>query len=936
VKAGDLFRGHMSIGSEFSQVAGRVGQAIWPSPSKIKAFLESLGRGLSWALVLMLTIAIPLIGLSFFIEQLGISWSVDDMFRSIVMLALLGSGSFIQLVIDATAFEGEKVFLELGFIPSLVTLLIGFLAYRAGSRIRDFRNSPEPIKQLAGFSSIGLGTGFAGGLYLATLLAAGTVLDFGVVELAPMPLTSILWAFFVVSIPAWLGSLRSGNRKASSAWRWSFAAVRTFGIFYLTLMGVVGIVSFGYFVTAPSFASSLPLPSTEIVPGPNGWVTLLVVVGILLFLPTLVFNFFAIAIGAEYAYQIDYLGLDVLSLVEGMDWLSQISIVTSFGPVSALSIGGIIAFVVILAAVVLSSLISGAAATGKASFNLEFRRDLVVGLVVVFFVGFTLRSITQITGVWTNLGVQSHDASDGSLPLQEGSISVGITTASLAFVLALITLFLVVGGGRSASFIHQSFPRLVSSLSGRTLDSGVDRELLPMFFGKLVTVIVTLAILIPIGVAATERTWAAIDGPRSKFEVVRSLIETGELETVKEFFIPNSEDKANWLPDAVLESARPTEASRQSLEVTNFWDNPWQVGQLDALGKLAWKLPSGVVELKLETEAKVSEHLRFIHHVNYTATTERFKLNVSLGEFMTAAKRSELSVNGVKVPAGSYDAIPGVYEVRSPGFQLIAPSESVFVTKESDMTFMAKEEPLVPISAGKILDKEINRLAQICDNFETLNTARCFTFEQIFESRKPIGPAPAENYFAIKTGEFKVLKTTCSGLAKDELLSASSVIRTDTCNTDMTFEATFYESKIKVSDVFRTQTYNACPGLSIPCTRSRQVKAGTKETEVIGDRIGRGTMESSVPFQVKAMGTLRNDGSFEIIDRFVPPVYDIPEPVVEKPEVSAPVKLLGYYKNLAALKKAHPTADLGDGYVVGRDLKLYVWDGSEWTLVGRR
>jgi hypothetical protein len=929
----------MSFGSEFKSLLGNVGEAIWPTPSRTKVFLESLGRSVSWALVLLISLAVPLIALSLTSEALGIKISADDLTRAVVILALAASGSGIQLVVDGSALQQATYYLDLGITPSLLTLLVGFIAYQAGTRIKEFRNTADSMRQLSGFSSLGLGLGFAGTLYLASAIAAGSILDFGVVELAPMSPASFLWAFFVVALPSWLGAMKTGNRKSSSVWRWAYSALRTFGIFYLVLMGVVGLVLLFYTLLAPVFANSLPLPAevsgASAAASTNGWLVLGTIVTILLFLPTLVFNVFAIALGAEYAYQIDYLGLDVLGLAESLPFVDGISFVSSLGAVSILNILGVWAFAAVLVAIVLSSLISGVAATGKASFDPAFRRDLVSGLVVVFFVGFVLQSITKFNAVWTNGGVPAKDAMDGSLPLQEGFLTVGITTASFGLILALIALFLVQGGSKSASFIHESFPRLVSILSAKSLDSEIDRGLPALVFGRVVAGIAALAVVIPLGIASVERTWAAIDNPGNKFRDVATLVETGDLEKVKEFFSRGAAEEPKWLPDEVLLAARPSADARNPIEVTNFWTEPWQIGQLDAYGKVSWKGDSGSVVLNLQTESEVSDHLRYIQHVNYTATSERLNLTVSYGKFLSDAGRKEITVNGVSVPVGSYAAIPGTYTVKSPGFKLIAPSETVFVTNGSDMAFTANEQALIPANAETVLDKETDRIAKLCGDFSTLNSSRCFSFEEIYAYRTPVGSAPADEYFAIKTGEFEVIDSKCTGSVNDELLSASSVKRIANCSTEMTFEVTYFESKIEVSDVFTTQIFNACPGFAVPCNRSRQVKVGTRETEVIGDRIGRGTMSSAVPFEVEVLGTLRDDGSFVIIDRFVPPVYDIEEPAPQEPEAE-PVKLLGYYKDLDALRRANPTGALGDGYVVSPDLDLYVWDGRSWTFVGRR
>lgn len=45
------------------------------------------------------------------------------------------------------------------------------------------------------------------------------------------------------------------------------------------------------------------------------------------------------------------------------------------------------------------------------------------------------------------------------------------------------------------------------------------------------------------------------------------------------------------------------------------------------------------------------------------------------------------------------------------------------------------------------------------------------------------------------------------------------------------------------------------------------------------------------------------------------------------------VTILGSYNTLAELQAAHPTGNMGDGYMVGPD--LYVWNGSAWEDVGQ-
>lgn len=52
-----------------------------------------------------------------------------------------------------------------------------------------------------------------------------------------------------------------------------------------------------------------------------------------------------------------------------------------------------------------------------------------------------------------------------------------------------------------------------------------------------------------------------------------------------------------------------------------------------------------------------------------------------------------------------------------------------------------------------------------------------------------------------------------------------------------------------------------------------------------------------------------------------------------KGEDGTSVTILGSYNTLAELEAAHPTGNLGDGYLVAGD--LYTWNGTAWTDVGR-
>jgi hypothetical protein len=230
--------------------------------------------------------------------------------------------------------------------------------------------------------AIGLGSGFATLATIATFLFSGIVNNTGFLRAeTASPLTWISMVL-AIGIPAWLGALReTGSRRATSAWRWFYAAIRTFAVTYAALIIVTLIVIWLYFLIAPVFAMSTP-DVESVAPAKlteeQIRTILLTVLGILLVLPSILFYFLSFGMGANIGIQTEIQGVNILDAINTFIPTEFLIGISNFNLQSAV---GWPAHAGSIALVALVALVAGAAAAHKTKSNLNFKRHFVVTLV---------------------------------------------------------------------------------------------------------------------------------------------------------------------------------------------------------------------------------------------------------------------------------------------------------------------------------------------------------------------------------------------------------------------------------------------------------------------------------------------------------------------------------------------------------------------------
>lgn len=908
---------------------------------RIRAFGEGFAKGSWWLILWALVLSVPIF-LSLFVITSDPTTTVSDFIRAVIASVVQASGGLSSLSATGGSLDGLTFYLDVALRPTALTLLLAVLAYRQGRARQADENRDRSSEGTSLSYALGLGAGFASLAAVATYVASGVAsidaeLDSAFyARIEPASLLTISLMTVVIAIPAWMGGNReASSRRSSNPWVWAHSAVRTFALTYSVLILITLILIALYLVISPVFTYSSPeIESTEgfkLEPQQIGQV-LAAIVGALLVLPTFLFYILTFGLGAGVGVKSDIEGLNILDLFGN---LVPTNYLYDFGFMSLETVIGWPVFAAALLLVSLVALISGAAATYKTQVAIDFRRHFLVGLSAVAATTGILYFLTTISVSWTNKGVPASEIDETGLLLQRGLLGIGANSTSLLLIVALVAVFASLGAAGARVFTTSAFPKVVRLLSlGRLVNSG-SRSLGALIFGTAITVSLMAAAIAPVSVAAIERAWATIDTPSKKISAVAEQLEKAELKDLKTLFTTDETKKLAWLPDAVLKQALPTSEMPQSLKLKNQNRGDWQVGQLDVAGTVSWKLPKSEKKIKITllADGQVKDHLKVVTHADYTVAKTSITLDVAAGKFLAPTGKSNLQINGQKILDGNYRALPGAYVVSTDAYRLVAATKKTVLTNKAENVYVPEELPNLTGEYEKVLNDEINKKAKDCTNFKEIDKAKCFSLEDIYNSRNEMSKKEPSKYFGFQTNGFKVTGFECNSEPSDRLLSASHVIRVADCEVKMNFTLDYYKSKAETRKVTRQENYNACPSFGeAVCLRTRTVNMGTKQVEVRGDKIESIEFTSSVPVFVEALGFLDEKGKFSIVDRFIAPNYapvkkPVPAPVVEEFE------LLGYYTNLATLKSIQTNPTVGDAYAVTDKYTIFVWTGSMWEEI---
>lgn len=922
----------MSSNNDFINRINQLSNFFGLTEKRLRAFADGFVRGSLWFVIWGLILAVPVFITLYLILPEPHS-SIDDFARSVVATLTQSSGGLSSFSAAGGLLENSKYFMDAALRPTALTLILAIVAYRRGRARQALEVNEKGTESTSLTYALGLGIGFATLTSLATWFVSGVIASSGFLSIEP---TSVItWAsiVLVVGLPAWLGGLRAtGSKRSTSPWLWFYSALRTFTVSYAAMIVIAVIVVWLYFLIAPVFALSTPSVEPTAPAKLTDQETQNILIGlfaVLLVLPTILYYALAFGLGANVGLQTDVQGVNLLEVfntflpTQYLSGVGNSSLQSNFG-------WGPYAASIVLVAVL--ALIAGTAAAHKTQSVVNFKKHFLVTLVATIGSAFATSYLSSLSLAWTNRGKETEELTDGALALQSGLISFGVTASSLLFICGVFAVFATLGASSARAFTSDAFPRSLKGMTyGRSTHSE-PRSFGAIVFGSVVIVALIAAAVIPVLGASYVRAWATVDGPSNRFNEIADELQKGDIEKLKTRFYNEDTEFLAWLPDAVLKSALPKASMGKSVSIKNFNNEEWQIGQLDAVGTVSWKLPSDeLIQLQLVADGEVKDPDAIFKHADYKVRSPYLTLNVAAGEFLTPTGKANLKVNGEKTIAGTYNALPGAYVVTTDAYKLVAATKTTFATTKEVNEYVANEKPELKAEYEAILDKELNRLAKACSTFTEINKANCFTLEDIYNNRTDKATDEPSEYFAFQTKGFKVTGFQCESPALDVLLSASHVMRIADCSVDMKFTLDYFKSKTEVRTLSRQETYNSCPQFAgAYCARTRTIGLGSKTVEVRGDKLASVEFTSSVPFVREALGFLDAKDKFAIVKEFVQPNYTPIKKIVVKPTPKK-YEILGYYPTLDVLKSVQTSPKLGDAYAVTKSHIIYVWSGKQWT-----
>lgn len=844
---------------------------VFPPRQAVANFFPGLIRGSIWALVATAILS-SLIFIGFVASESA--FGIEEVFQLVVLAVTMSWADSPNFLVSQSTQGLESVLFEISARPTLLVVLISFIAFLAGSR---FAKSEGASPVAARLYSVGLGAGFAASLLGLALAASATpfstrlatVLNIGSdVRIALPDALDLTTAFLIIALPTWFGAWRHYSKELSTSHnpqKWLTSMVVNFTIYYAIAVTFL-VVGFSIFQwIEPDFQLAIPDAepmelTKEMILGIA--IALLV---ILLFLPTLLVAFASLVAGYSWGPSFDGQtgefvsnGLSMITnslsgfgIAVDSNWLLSVWNANLIGwPAFAASI------------VVVGFLAAVAGANATATTGYRVIGDLTgLKLLIKFtLIAFAIQALTSFKYA-SEFTTISANADQESETVRQWLV-FGISNASLILISIVIFSAASLAGRFQQELFTGAMPRF-AKLARPRVEVG-QRDFVQRLLGALVSVTVLASFLIPIGVAGAERVIANLDTPAKNGESLASLVQGGDIAALKKAFNSAKVADLNWLPTSSLEVALPGDAAELTVVTTNDLNKPWQVGNTDANVKLTWTEGDKKVVYSFSLASEVKQHLSQIDYVVFSNESAPVSLILKVGEALKIAKMTDISVNGEVVKQGQYSALPGSYVLETKGYKLVAAETvSVNTNNSSEMTYTLGEKLSLPAGAADTLKKAVEKESETCAKIDEKGKSECFSRATVIGAGKVVSGDEAANYFEATSSKFKLESAKCEDGGKDTLITATSMNRKTECTYTVSFEQVFYDYKIRKVPTYRTEYYYYLCGWFI-CTGSQQIKTGERDEKVRGDELGRVSYNSAVKVNVIVSGKLDENDKFQV------------------------------------------------------------------------
>lgn len=842
---------------------------VFPPRQAVAAFYPGIVRGAIWALIATAIFAtISFIG---FVAT-GAAFGIEAMFQ-LVVLAISLTWADSPNFLSQTGSGLDSALFELSIRPTLLVVLIAWLAYLAGKR---FANSEGASPVSSRLFAVGMGAGFAAALMALTYAASSAPISSDVLGFANLAadirfalpdLADLTTAFLVVALPTWFGAWRQYAKTAAGqfgAQKWLAALISNFTVYYavtVTLL-VVGLTVFQLIEPdfKPAVAPADPVKLTqEMIVG-----IAIVILVILLFLPTLLVAFGSLIAG--YSWGPSYDGQTGQLVSSSLDFVSNS--LGSFGInvgndwlLSLWSTNLIAwpAFAVSIIVVGFLAAVAGSNATVATGYRVNADFTGLKVLVKFTLIAFAIQSLTNFKFA-SEFNAATTASGEEPEAVRQWFV-FGISNASLILVSLVIFSAATLAGRFQAELFSGAMPRL-AKISMPRVATG-EQTTPQRLVGVFVTTIVVASFVIPIGVATTERVLASVDSPARKGEALASAMADADVAALRDVFNSSKAKDLKWLPTQSMQVALPSADAKLEIEMTNDLGKPWEVGNTDANLKLTWTEGEDKVVYSFSLKSDIKQHLGQIDYVVYENEAAPVSLYLKVGAALKQAKMMDISVNGESVKEGQYSALPGTYLLETKGFKLVAPETLTVNTSKPTVEVTLGEKLALPAGASEKLKSAIEKESATCEKLTPKGNSDCFSRTTIAATGKLTSGDEVAQYFDVAESKYRLEGAECAAEGKDVLQTATLMTRTVECTYTVTFDRVFYDYTIRKVPTFRTEFYLYWCGWNI-CSGTRQVRSGQRDEKVRGEELGRGTYTSKVTVNVVATGRLDDKNVFSV------------------------------------------------------------------------
>ena len=797
----------------------------WKSFSSLttqRSLWVQLGLSARSTFLRSLTIFFAVVG----VVYVGVWFAVSQLFESVeskTQIVAIAASSFVQTTfgvpigLEVSAVDGAaglKFQFDFGIFPTLLVGAFLFLAaWNTRKEMAKFETGSEKfLAAVAGNVVMGLSISL---LLVVQNFAvdryAVIVLDFesGRISVAPLGAGDLAVVFLLTALgglSALSAAVTGAFARFARALHWFFLVLFSFLVLFLLVSVVIAATVFLQELIDVDFVAV-----NDLADGSQGfdWGETWWVLGVLLFLPTLLGNLVWLSFGSSFGLQQDpdspfpyeFLGPIYSALGELSYW-------DLFQRWSAWDVYGAKALLA-LVPIVLVAIFAGAAGANRTGFRPNSFWILplfLAGGILLSILFWRMTSLSFAVGGEVLFGnLEGEDAVlarivDEGLQVQTGGTEVSAVLAGLVIVSCAFF-----GARFLGKPLRRVFPRLMSFVSFEfdRAAAPTDRTRGTKYAGRLLIGVAVLPPLWLLSVAVTENIAAHRNGA-DEFarETVASFL-NGDIREVKLLFAGS--DSVAWFAEDILDSARISSSAPFEITIRDSRGGPLETNETSAQIFIDF---AGADPLKLEMNATASLESETLGVTRYefAGQLEPIEVNLLLPTVLTDAGVESVSVNDRLVAPNTYAALPGTYSFETEGRGIVSETQSSNILTSGQ--FSPDFSPTVILDTEKDaeMSEAISAAAELCADVDTFGRSSCFDTAKVSgEPRSLNGTVPNDFYDFAALNDYAVESAVCDEY-DDVLNDAFTLTRSTNCVWEIDRTQIYYGRKTTKTPVYSTGT----------------------------------------------------------------------------------------------------------------------------------